>query len=225
MIQVINHPWNLTVAEAKALQIKLAAKVIKEDCFAEIQLIAGVDVAYSENAVFAAVAVFTVDPLCLLETATAVHTPGFPYIPGLLSFREIPSISSALAKLSHDPDLIICDGQGIAHPRRCGLASHLGLLFDIPTIGCAKSHLYGEYTQPGKHRGDYAEITTHAEVIGRVLRTQDNVKPVFVSIGHKISLQTASQWVLKLAPDFRLPETTRCADKLANALRATMRKS
>ncbi len=220
MRPVFEHSWDLTPDEAQQLQIALAARVVQADVFMHIDIVAGVDVAYTDDNVFAAVVTLRADSLSVIETATAIDTPRFPYLPGLFSFRELPAIIRTLARLTVAPDLIICDGHGIAHPRRCGLASHLGLLYDLPTIGCAKSNLYGEYTLPGENRGDYTAIRDDDEIIGRVLRTQQKVKPVFVSVGHNISLSTACNWVLHCAPTYRLPETTRYADKLANEFRA-----
>nr|WP_232220256.1 endonuclease V [Legionella tunisiensis] len=140
-----------------------------------------------------------------------------PYCSGFLSFREVPAISKALDKLNKLPDLIVCDGQGVAHPRGFGLACHLGLAYDIPTIGCGKSRLYGAADEPGPSRGNFSYLyDKHKTIIGCVLRTRNGVKPVYVSTGHKISLPTACEWVLKLSPKYRLPETTRLADGYAD---------
>lgn len=214
MKPVFTHPWNLTESEALMLQNELAGKVINEDMLNDIKYVAGVDVAYDEKIDKQIAAVVILDPntLEVIETSIAEDVTHFPYIPGLFSFRELPSIAKALSNLKIRPDLIVCDGQGIAHPRRFGLASHLGILFDVPTIGCGKTRLHGHGEEPGIKRGDYAPLIDNGEIIGNALRTQDNVKPVYVSIGHRISLQTACDWILRLSPKHRLPETTRQAD-------------
>jgi deoxyribonuclease V len=189
--------------------------VIKKDQLDAVKYVAGVDVAYDQKSgkLVAAAVVLDAGSLDVAETAIAEDVARFPYIPGLFSFREIPPIAKALKKLNISPDLIVCDGQGIAHPRLFGIASHLGVLFDVPTIGCAKTRLMGEAGQPEIQRGSHAPLTDHGEVIGNVLRTQDHVKPIYVSIGHRISLSTACDWILKLSPHYRLPETTRKADQ------------
>lgn len=214
MKPVFTHPWNLTESEALMLQQELAGKVINEDMINDIKYVAGVDVAYDEKIDKQIAAVVILDPntLEVIETSIAEDVTHFPYIPGLFSFRELPSIAKALSNLKIRPDLIVCDGQGIAHPRRFGLASHLGILFDVPTIGCGKTRLHGYGEEPGIKRGDSAPLTDNGEIIGNTLRTQDNIKPVYVSIGHRISLQTACDWILRLSPKYRLPETTRHAD-------------
>ncbi|OYD09068.1 deoxyribonuclease V [Paludifilum halophilum] len=217
MEPVITHPWDIREADAWKLQQHLASKVIRHDPGNhEIQYIAGVDVAYDNHSdqPLAAAVVLDADSFGVVETAVSEGIPSFPYIPGLFSFRELPPIIQALKKLTLSPDLIVCDGHGVAHPRRLGLASHLGVLFEVPTIGCGKTRLVGEAVEPGIHRGDSSPLVDQREVIGHVLRTQDHTKPVFVSIGHRISLPTACDWILKLSPRYRLPETTRQADQL-----------
>lgn len=216
---IIKHDWNISEVEALALQKELAAKVVKTDQFNEIKLIAGVDVAYKKDNdnLVAAVVVLDANSLEIVETATAEDKVQFPYIPGLFSFRELPPLIQAFAKLQHSPDLVVCDGQGYAHPRRFGLACHLGVIFDIPTIGCGKTRLLGEHQDPSPIRGAIAPLMDHNEVIGNVLRTQTRINPIYVSIGHRISLSTACDWILKLSPKYRLPETTRQADQLVNA--------
>lgn len=223
MIPVITHPWNLSEAEAIALQQQLALQVVKENQLPAIRFVAGTDVAYDEQSdkLFAAVVVLDAESLEVVETSVAEDRAQFPYIPGLFSFRELPPLAKALEKLHTSPDLIVCDGQGVAHPRRLGLASHLGILFDLPTIGCGKTRLLGEAEELGVKRGSYSPLVDDGEVIGSVLRTQDQVKPVYVSVGHRISLATACNWILKLAPHYRLPETTRQADQ---AVRKALRE-
>ncbi|MCX2783446.1 deoxyribonuclease V [Microbulbifer thermotolerans] len=212
----INHSWNLTELQARHLQQELAAKVTREDQFEEIQRVAGVDVAYDKHSdqLVAAVVVLDANTLEIVETVTADDHAQFPYIPGLFSFRELPPLIKAFAKLNHSPDLIVCDGQGYAHPRRFGLACHLGVVFDIPTIGCGKTKLLGEYQAPDTKRGATAPLIDNGEVIGNALRTQTGINPIYVSIGHRISLETACKWILNLSPKYRLPETTRQADHL-----------
>lgn len=218
---VIDHSWDLSKAEAVKLQRVLAAKVIREDCLTNIQYVAGVDVAYDElrRQQFAAAVVLAVDALDLIETAAAQQSIRFPYVPGLFSFRELPVILMALDKLKTQPDLIVCDGQGVAHPRRFGLASHLGVLLNLPTIGCAKTKLLGSAKEPGPKGGDCTPLVDKGEIIGCALRTQDDVRPIYVSIGHRISLKTACHWILRLSPRYRLPETTRLADQLVRSCR------
>jgi deoxyribonuclease V len=216
MEPIITHPWNLSKAEALILQQQLASKVIKEDMINQVNLVAGVDVAYQKdsNKLVAAVVILDADTLEIVETATAEDIERFPYIPGLFSFRELPPLIKAFAKLQHTPDLVVCDGQGLAHPRRFGLACHLGVILDVPTIGCGKTRLLGEHQEPDTTRGAIALLVDNNEVIGNVLRTQTNINPIYVSIGHRVSLTTACEWVLKLSPKYRLPETTRQADQV-----------
>lgn len=164
----------------------------------------------------AAVAVLSFPDLQLQETSIARRPTSFPYIPGFLSFREIPAVLDALEKIKITPDLILCDGQGIAHPRRFGIACHLGVLVDIPTIGVAKSLLIGKHEDLSETRGSWQPLVDKGETIGAVLRTRIGVKPVYVSSGHRISLTTAIDYVLRCTPKYRLPETTRIADKLAS---------
>lgn len=179
------------------------------------------DVAYDEqgNKQFAAAVVLDANSLELIEFSVAQETVKFPYVPGLFSFREIPTITKALIRLKTTPDLIVCDGQGVAHPRRFGLACHLGVMFNIPSIGCGKTRLFGDAGEPGPNRGDSSPLIDGGEIIGCVLRTQNKIKPIFVSIGHLISLKTACDWIIKLTPKFRLPETTRQADQLVKRLK------
>lgn len=215
MEPVIHHPWPRNEIEAIQLQHQLASRVISADPTHAISLVAGVDVAYdphSEKTV-AAVVVLEAKTLQLVAITTAVDTASFPYIPGLFSFRELPVIVKAIQQLNISPDIIVCDGQGIAHPRRFGLACHLGVLFDIPAIGCGKTRLTGEAVEPGNERGSHTPLIDGDEIIGSVLRTQTGIKPVYVSIGHRISLATARDWILTLSPRYRLPETTRQADQ------------
>ncbi|MCM3781630.1 deoxyribonuclease V [Neobacillus mesonae] len=216
MKPIFNHEWDLNETEAFELQERLAKQVIQEDQVSDIQFVAGVDVAYSKHTDKLIAAVVILDALTLevIESSVVEDTARFPYVPGLFSFRELPPIIRAFEQLSTSPDLVVCDGQGIAHPRRFGLASHLGILYDIPAIGCGKTRLIGTFTEPDNERGATSPLIDGSETIGRVLRTQRNVKPIFVSAGHRISLVTACEWVLRLSPQYRLPETTRQADQL-----------
>ncbi|MGG4552267.1 deoxyribonuclease V [Paenibacillus humicus] len=214
----VKHSWKLTEEEAVQLQQELARQVIAEDHLADVQYVAGVDVAYSKRSdkLIAAVVILEAESLRVAESIVVEDHVQFPYIPGLFSFRELPPVIKAFQQLNTPPQLIVCDGQGLAHPRRFGLASHLGVLFDLPTIGCGKTRLLGDFEEPGLDRGAMSSLIDQGEVIGSVLRTQDGIKPIFVSVGHKISLVTACDWILKLAPHYRLPETTRQADQLVN---------
>ncbi|MCP5005956.1 MAG: deoxyribonuclease V [Planctomycetes bacterium] len=218
MQPVIKHAWQISEVEALQLQQELAAKVVSTDQFDDIKLVAGVDVAYAKEGdkLVAAVVILDANSLDVVETVTAEDKAQFPYIPGLFSFRELPPLIKAFAKLQNRPDLVVCDGQGYAHPRRFGLACHLGVIFDVPTIGCGKTRLLGEHQEPDITRGAVAPLIDNNEVIGNVLRTQTDINPIYVSIGHRISLSTACEWVLKLSPKYRLPQTTRLADQVVN---------
>jgi deoxyribonuclease V len=219
MQPVLDHPWKLTQAEAEALQAELAGRVVTQDDFGAITSVAGVDVAYDTHSqrLVAAAVVLEANTLTVRETAVAEDIERFPYIPGLFSFRELPSITLALKQLRNRPDLIVCDGQGLAHPRRFGLACHLGVLFDIPAIGCGKTRLIGDAADPDSPRGAASPLMDGSEQVGSLLRTQTNVRPIYVSVGHRIGLASACDWILRLSPRYRLPETTRLADQLVNS--------
>ncbi|OMF43414.1 deoxyribonuclease V [Paenibacillus peoriae] len=216
MEPVLKHNWDLAETEAIKLQQELSKKVTKEDQLPEIHYVAGVDVAYSEQSdlLVAAIVILEANSLNIVESVVVEDSVQFPYISGLFSFRELPSIVKAFKQIKTFPQLVVCDGQGIAHPRRFGLASHLGVIFDIPTIGCGKTKLLGDFQEPSQERGACSLLVDREEIIGSVLRTQENIKPLFVSVGHRISLDTACNWILKLSPRYRLPETTRQADQL-----------
>ncbi len=209
------HSWHVTTDEARQLQEKLRNLVIQKDQFAEIRTIAGVDIGLRNDTALASVVVLNYPNLQIVDGVVAESRVNFPYIPGYLSFREIPPLLVAFARLKTEPDLIIVDGQGIAHPRRFGLACHLGLILDKPTIGCAKSRLCGKYTEPETEKGAYTHILDQDEIIGVALRTRTNVNVVYVSIGHRISLDTARMITMACCPKYRLPETTRYAHKAA----------
>ncbi|MEA5568692.1 MULTISPECIES: deoxyribonuclease V [unclassified Anabaena] len=213
------HAWPQSLAGAIAIQEELRNQVIVQDELPQqVKYVAGVDMGFEADGTIsrAAVAVLSFPELQVIETQLAYRPTTFPYIPGFLSFREIPAILDALEKIQTTPDIILCDGQGIAHPRRLGIASHLGVIINIPTIGVAKSLLIGKHEELPDTKGSWQPLIHHGETIGAVLRTRAGVKPVYVSSGHKISLPTAIDYVLRCTPKYRLPETTRIADKLAS---------
>jgi deoxyribonuclease V len=183
------------------------------------EIVAGVDVSVKDRQARSAVVLLSFPQLDPLEAAVADRPATFPYIPGLLAFREGPVALEALGKLTQKPDVLIFDAQGLAHPRRMGLATHLGVLLDMPSVGCAKSRLCGEYTEPDVTRGSWTSLNDGSDVIGAVVRTRDNVKPVFVSVGHRMSLEVAIKLVLGCARNYRLPETTRWAHRVAGGAR------
>jgi len=217
----IRHDWDLAIPEARALQERLRDRVIERDRRRVPRLVAGADISFDRRSphLHAAVVVLDAESLEVVEVAAVRARARFPYVPGYLSFREIPPLLEAFAKLRSQPDLVVCDGQGRAHPRRFGLACHLGVLFDLPTLGCAKSRLIGDYREPGPRRGAHTRLRDGGEVIGEVVRTRSSVKPVFVSVGHRISLETARRTALRLAPRYRLPEPVRAAHREVNRLR------
>jgi deoxyribonuclease V len=210
------HPWNVTPEQARQLQNELRHQVEMIDRFEPIKTVAGVDIGFKNNIALAAVVVLNFPDLQVVDGVVAETRVNFPYIPGLLSFREIPPLLVAFSRLQTVPDLVIVDGQGIAHPRRFGLASHLGLILDKPTIGCAKSRLCGRYTEPETDKGSYTFLLDKDDIIGTALRTRTNVSIVYVSVGHQISLDSARKFTIACCPRFRLPETTRCAHKAAS---------
>ncbi|HUV56652.1 MAG TPA: deoxyribonuclease V [Dehalococcoidales bacterium] len=207
------HGWRLSVTEALDMQRGLASRVSRSGNVTSPRFIAGVDIAVGKAWEMAtgAVVILSYPEMRLVETKVVRGKLDFPYIPGLLSFRESPLTLAACEQLEITPDLILVDGQGIAHPRRMGLASHLGLFLNTPTIGCAKSLLCGTHQTPGTEPGSYAEVTDNGETIGAALRTKLGVKPVYVSIGHKIDLENAIHWVLQCCRGYRLPEPSRLA--------------
>ncbi len=212
------HSWNMSPKEAIALQQHLRGHLCIADDFTEITTVAGVDVGFEKNNTItrAAVAILDYPSLNLREWVIARQPTRFPYVPGLLSFREIPAVLDALERLSCLPDILLCDGQGVAHPRRMGIASHLGLLLDLPTIGVGKSRLIGLYDEPGEEKGAWSTLYDKGEEIGCVLRSRTRVKPLFVSPGHRVGYDSARQWVMNCLGRYRLPETTRWAHRLAS---------
>jgi deoxyribonuclease V len=213
-----SHPWDLSLKEAKKVQLELADKVICKNETGRINYVAGVDVGFNlkKKISRAAIAVLSYPMLHLVEYAQAERETVFPYISGFLSFREAPVIIDALNKLKKLPDIILCDGQGIAHPRRLGIASHLGILTGIPSIGVAKSRLIGDYAILAGEKGALVYLKHNNEIIGAVVRTRTNIKPLFISIGHKVDLDTSLDIVWGCITKYRLPETTRWAHKLAS---------
>ena len=221
MNQSLAHTWDISPKAAVQLQKELAARVTRKWSDPEVATVAGVDTSYRKGRARAAVVVLTYPELELVERVAVDRKVEFPYVPGLLSFREGPAVMDALNTLKRNPDLLVFDGQGIAHPRRFGIASHVGVLVGIPSIGCAKSRLVGEYEEPGENRGSYTLLTHKGDTIGAVVRTRSKVKPLFVSPGHLIDLKESIRFVLGCCPRYRLPETTRLADKLAGEWRGT----
>lgn len=210
--------WPQNFQQAKQQQLQLASRVSISDDVGTPEIIAGVDVGFVEQGTKARAAVVYCDAQSaeLLEYRVAVESVHFPYVPGYLSFRELPAVLSALSLFSRKPDLILCDGQGIAHPRRFGVACHLGVLLDVPTIGVAKSRLVGKGESPPLQRGSYSLLQFNNETVAAELCTRDNVKPLVVSPGHRVSLPLSIHWTLKMTRGFKLPEPTRWADKIAS---------
>jgi deoxyribonuclease V len=213
-----HHDWPTTAPDAIALQNSLRGEIITTDQLGSVQHVAGVDVGFEDAGATtrAAVAVLSFPDLKLQTQAIARRPTTFPYIPGLLSFREIPAVLAALEQLNLTPDLLLCDGQGIAHPRRLGIACHLGLLVDLPAIGVAKSLLVGQYSEVPDQKGAWVPLQHRGETIGAVLRTRSGTKPLYISSGHRVSLETAIEFVMRCTTKYRLPETTRHAHKLAS---------
>ncbi|HOO90843.1 MAG TPA: deoxyribonuclease V [Syntrophales bacterium] len=217
------HDWNISYEKARKIQNELRETLIldSKDLPDRIETIAGADISYSRNSnlFFAAVAIFDFATMEIIEQASASGTIDFPYIPGLLTFREGPILLEAFRKVAISPDVIIFDGHGISHPRGIGLASHMGLFLNIPSIGCAKTLLVGSFDEPGNEPGDTSPLLYDGETRGAVLRTKRNVKPVFVSQGHKIGLDRAVDIILSSCRGYRLPEPTRKAHLIVNELR------
>lgn len=212
------HEWPQTVAEAQAIQDSLRPLVdLNGPGPAQVRLAAGLDVAYDRDNDRVAAAVVVLDTATFepVEASVVVGAAAFAYVPGLFAFREFPPLITALERLRVVPDLLVCDGHGIAHPRRFGLACHVGVLTGLPAIGAAKTLLTGSYEPPGEDRGSWTPLRDGNEVVGRALRTRAGVKPVFVSVGHRLDLGAACRHVLNLSPHYRLPETTRAADRAA----------
>lgn len=212
------HRWDLDPSAAIELQRELAQRVIRTDDYGPVRRVAGIDVGFEDNnrTTRAAVAVLSYPDLTLVEQAIARRPTEFPYIPGLLSFREIPAVLDALNRLPQLPDLLLCDGQGLAHPRRLGIASHLGVITDLPSIGVAKTRLSGRHGPVPEQKGEWTPLLDGEEIIGAVLRTRVGVKPLYISLGHRIGLDSAVAFVMGCVTRYKLPETTRWAHRLAS---------
>jgi deoxyribonuclease V len=212
-------PRTFTIAQAREIQIRLRKKVRIAPLKKEPRYVAGVDAAFSDDRVFAAACLYLFPEMIPLEERSAIRPLSFPYVPGFLSFREGPAIMAALEGLSRKPDLILADGQGIAHPRGIGIASSLGVLSGISAIGCAKSRLVGEHDEPGRKKGDWSPLRFENKTVGAVLRTRDDTRPLFISPGHKIDLDSSIRLALACTGAFRIPEPLRCADMLSKKLK------
>ncbi len=212
-------PKHFSIEEARRFQIQLQAKVRITPLSRNIRFVAGVDAAFSTDRVFAAVCLYAFPDLTVYEQQSCSRKLSFPYVPGFLSFREGPAIIAALRKLSRWPDLILVDGQGIAHPRGAGIASYLGVLTGIPAIGCAKSRLIGEYEEPLREKGSWSPLRSEGKIIGAVVRTRDDTRPLFISPGHKTDLASAVRLTLACTSDYRIPEPLRCADIVSKKIK------
>ena len=213
-------PETISIEHARELQKDLRKRVRLIPLKREPRYVAGVDAAFSENLVYAAACLYSYPDLILVEKACAVEKLRFPYVPGFLSFREGSAIIAAVRKLATKPNVLLVDGQGIAHPRGIGIASHLGVLLNIPTTGCAKTRFVGEFEEPGRRKGSWSELTYKGRIVGGVLRTKDGVRPLFVSPGHKIDLDGAVRITLDCIGKYRIPEPLRCADMLSKKLKS-----
>lgn len=215
------HPWNVSYQEAVAIQESLKKRVILKNLTGRIERVAGADISYCKHTetIYAGMVVLSFPQLDKLEERWCTGATRFPYIPGLLSFREVPFLLKLLDRVATAPDLIICDGQGIAHPRGLGLASHLGVWTGIPTVGCAKALLVGEHGEPGREKGAYCYLMLKGQPVGAVLRTRTGVKPIYVSPGYGVTLERSIQIALQVTGRFRLPEPIRAAHALVNRLR------
>jgi deoxyribonuclease V len=217
----MQHTWDLDTAGARDLQLRLASQVDSTRALQSYETVAGADVSYNLRGprLYAAVVVVSALTWEPIDRSGIVADAKFPYVPGLLSFREAPAVLEAFDGLKTRPDVLLCDGQGIAHPRRFGLACHLGLWLGLPTIGCAKSWLCGDYEEPGPDRGDWSPLTDGSQTIGAVLRTRTRVKPLFVSSGHLCDMESAMAVTLAASPTYRVPIPTRLAHQYVNDLR------
>jgi deoxyribonuclease V len=215
------HSFDLSPPEARRLQEELASRVVAGPALdlAGVRYVAGADVSTERDMAYATVVVLEFPRLSLVEVQGFEAPLRFPYVPGLLSFREVPSLAGALRKVETEVDALILDAQGLAHPRRMGLASHLGIFLDVPTVGCAKSRLVGSFEEPGREKGSATDLVHRGEVVGRVVRTRDGVSPVYVSVGNGIDLKSSVDLVLACCTKYRLPESTRQAHNAANRLR------
>ncbi|MBA2692656.1 MAG: endonuclease V [Rubrobacter sp.] len=217
------HGYDLSPSEARELQSGLSPRIKTEPSIDldAVRFVAGADVSTEAgtNMAYATVVVLEFPGLSVAEERGFSAPLEFPYVPGLLSFRELPSVVGALREVESPVDVLVCDAHGTAHPRRLGLASHVGLFLDVPTIGCAKTKLVGEFEEPGEEKGSTSELVDRGDVVGKVVRTRSGVTPVYVSVGNGISLESSVELVLSCSPQYRLPETTRKAHEAANRLR------
>jgi deoxyribonuclease V len=218
---VFTHPWDVSPSEAMHIQRQLRDRVRVEPLGCQPEIVAGVDVSVKGAEARAGVVLLSYPGLVPFEAATAVQPVSFPYVPGLLAFREGPVVLAALERLHDRPDLLMFDAQGLAHPRRMGLAAHLGILLDLPAVGCAKSCLCGRYVEPGERRGSWSPLVDEDEVIGAVVRTRDGVQPLYVSVGHRVDLNAAVALVLECASRYRLPDPMRWAHRVAGGERCS----
>ena len=217
----LQHDWDLSPKQAIALQRRLAEQIRVEPLAGEVRTVAGVDCALAAGGtkIAAAAVLCDAESMEIIAGASAVQPCRFPYVPGLLSFREAPVVIEAVRRLADKPDLLMCDGQGLAHPRGLGLACHVGLWLDMPTIGVAKSRLCGQHHEVGPKRGSKVQLRHDDKIIGAVVRTRDNVKPLYISVGHRITLAEAVHWTLACGRGVRLPQPTRLADRVAAQLK------
>lgn len=219
------HRWDIAPFEAQQLQKELQTQIVEEESVSPIRTIAGVEVAHSRfsDTLTAAVSIVSYPDMALIEQVTVEYRTKFPYIPGLLSFRECPAILEAFSRLSTTPDLVLVDGPGVAHPHGLGVASHLGVLLDLPTIGCSRSNLVGSYVEPEVSAGSQTSLVWQGKVIGAVYRSKNRVAPLFVSIGHRVSRAQAVQVVIDSCQGYRLPEPTRHAYAALNTARLSQK--
>ncbi len=218
------HSWNVDLQAAKEIQMAFKNQIEIKPIQQPIQFIAGADVAYSRklNLGFSVISIFNYPKMQLIEQQYYTLPVNFPYVPGYLTFREAPVLLKAFEKINIIPDLVLVDGQGIAHPRQFGIASHLGLFLNLPTIGCAKSRLVGNFNMPAFEKGSQSDLIFEGKIIGKVVRTRTNIKPVFVSPGHKIALNQSVEWILKTCLSFRIPEPIRQSHIAVNKLRSDL---
>jgi deoxyribonuclease V len=215
------HAWDVSPAEAIAIQRDLAGQVDVTASLPDFELIAGADVSYNRfsDVIFASVLIWRRSDAKVIESHSAIRETHFPYVPGLLSFREAPALLDAFARLETVPDVVMIDGQGIAHPRRLGIASHVGLWLELPCVGCAKSRLTGRFEEPERAAGSSSPLSDRGEVVGAVVRSKNNVQPLFVSPGHRIDLESSVRVILGCVRGYRLPEPTRLGHEYVNAAR------
>lgn len=216
------HDWDVSTDRAKQIQLELRERVDETSLDEPVEWIAGADISFARGSddVYAAVVVLEADTCEVVETARSSGEAVFPYVPSYLSFREAPFVLEAFDRLDRRPDVLVCDGHGYAHPRRFGLACHLGVWLDLPTIGCAKNVLVGDWSDLGEQKGEWTPLVDDGEAVGRAVRTRTSVNPVFVSIGHRVTLQDATDQILRVSPTYKIPEPIRAAHREVNDLRA-----